>query len=40
MYRDEATGKCYPADALMDMGFPLPIEFGEYRGYRYHLVRT
>ena len=39
MYRDEASGKCYPADALMDMGFPLPIEFGEYRGYRFHLVR-
>ncbi len=39
MYRDEATGKIYPADALMEIGLPLPIEFGEYQAYQIHLVR-
>lgn len=39
LYRDEATGRLYPADALMQEGFPLPAEMGEYRSYQYHLIR-
>lgn len=40
LYRDDESGQVYPADALMDRGFPLPVEMGEYRAYQYHLVRT
>ena len=29
-YRDEESGKVYPADALMDAGLPMPAPFGEY----------
>ena len=39
-YRDEASGKVYPANALMQIGFPLPVEMGEYQSYQYHLVRV
>ena len=35
-YRDEATGKEYPANALMQIGLPVPVEMGEYRSYRWH----
>ena len=37
MYQDEETKKVYPADALMDMGLPMPVEFGEYQAYQIHL---
>ncbi len=40
IYRDEATGRQYPADVLMQVGWPLPYETGEYRAYRMHLVRV
>jgi alpha-galactosidase len=36
MYRDASTGKVYPANALMQVGIPLPIEMGEYHAYRIH----
>ena len=37
MYQDEKTKKVYPADALMDMGLPMPVEFGEYQSYQIYL---
>jgi alpha-galactosidase len=36
MYRDKASGRIYPANALMQVGIPLPIEMGEYHAYRIH----
>ena len=30
VYRDEESGKTYPADALMEAGLPMPVPFGEY----------
>ena len=30
VYRDEESGKTYPADALMEAGLPMPAPFGEY----------
>ncbi len=36
-YRDDETGKVYPADSLMQTGFPLPIDIGEYRAYQFYL---
>ena len=30
VYRDEKSGKTYPADALMEAGLPMPAPFGEY----------
>lgn len=27
----------YPADALMEAGFPLPVQMGEYQAYQWHL---
>ncbi len=37
VYADVKTGKQYPADALMQFGYPLPAEFGEYKSYTTHL---
>jgi hypothetical protein len=37
-YRDEATGKMYPANALMQIGLPVPVEMGEYKSYRWHFT--
>lgn len=39
-YREEASGRVYAADALMEMGIPLPIEIGEYRAYQMHLMKV
>ena len=39
-YRDEETGKVYPANALMQIGLPVPVEMGEYRSYRWHFVKV
>ena len=36
-YKDGRTGKVYPADALMEVGIPMPIEFGEYKAYQIYL---
>jgi alpha-galactosidase len=36
MYRDLESGKVYPANALMQVGIPMPIEMGEYLAYRIH----
>ena len=38
-YRNEDTLQCYPADALMDSGMPLPSRKGEYQAYQIHLRR-
>ena len=40
MYRDEASGREYPADVLMQIGWPIPAVLGEYHAYRLHLVRV
>jgi alpha-galactosidase len=41
MYQDLASGRVYPATALMQVGIPMPIEMGEYRAYqlRFKLVQ-
>ena len=39
-YRDEATGVVYPANALMQIGLPVPVEMGEYQSYRWHFVKV
>ena len=39
-YRDEATGTVYPANALMQIGLPVPVEMGEYRSYQWHFVKV
>ena len=39
-YRDEESGKVYPANALMQIGLPVPVEMGEYRSYRWHFVKV
>jgi alpha-galactosidase len=38
MYRDLASGKVYPANALMQVGIPMPIEMGEYLAYQIRFV--
>jgi alpha-galactosidase len=37
MYQDQANGKVYPANALMQVGIPMPIEMGEYHAYQIRL---
>ena len=39
-YRDEETGRVYPANALMQIGLPIPVEMGEYNSYRWHFVKV
>ena len=39
-YKDEATGQVYPANALMQIGLPIPVEMGEYKSYQWHFVRV
>ncbi len=39
MYRDELTGKCYPADALMDMGLPILPSRADYAATQMYLKR-
>ena len=38
-YRDTETGRVYPADALMQVGLPMPVPFGDYGSLQIHLVR-
>ena len=38
-YRDIATGKVYPSDALMDSGYPLPLPKGDYEASTLRLER-
>ncbi len=39
LYKEEISGKIYPADALMETGLPMPIEMGEYLAYQWHFER-
>ena len=39
LYCCREDGKNYPADALMDMGFPLPLELGQYESRSWHFER-
>ena len=34
---EEWSGKIYPAEALMEVGIPMPLEFGEYKAYQIYL---
>ena len=38
MYRSEESGRLYPADALMQTGIPIPVEYKAYRAYQIHFV--
>ena len=40
MYQDQESGRVYPADALMQMGIPLPVELGEYQAYQMHFIKA
>ena len=39
LYRDKWSGEIYPADALMDSGFPLKMPRGDYESYTFRLDR-
>lgn len=39
MYREEESGILYPAEALMGVGYPMPIELGAYQAYQYHFIK-
>lgn len=36
LYQDQKSGKVYSADALMEVGVPLPLKLGEYQTYQYY----
>ena len=36
LYQEEVTGKIYPANALMEVGYPLPTELGSYQTFQIH----
>ena len=38
-YRDTESGRVYPADALMQVGLPMPAPFGDYGALQIHLVK-
>ncbi|MDO5550038.1 MAG: GH36 C-terminal domain-containing protein, partial [Lachnospiraceae bacterium] len=40
MYEEQASGNVYPADALMEVGLPLPVEMGEHLAYQMYFVRV
>ena len=35
-YQEQESGNIYDADALKEIGIPLPLEGGEYRAYQYY----
>ena len=39
-YREERSGCIYPADALMEVGCPMPLELGAYQAYQYYFVKV
>ncbi len=39
LYRNLSDGKVYPADGLMKVGMPIPVEMEEYRAYQWELER-
>lgn len=39
MYREQESGKVYPAEALMEAGIPLPVQQGQYLAYQMHFIR-
>lgn len=39
-YREEKSGCLYPAEALMEVGYPMPLELGAYQAYQYYFVRA
>ncbi len=40
LYREEESGKVYPADILMEAGLPILAEPGDFQGMRMHFVRV
>lgn len=39
LYKDQSSGCMYPADALMEMGMPLPMPKEEYAAFTFHLIK-
>ena len=39
LYRDTESGKVYTGGALMEAGYPLPVELGDYLAYQIHFER-
>lgn len=39
-YQDQESGNIYDADALMEVGIPLPLRVGEYQAYQYYFKIT
>lgn len=39
-YQEQASGRIYASDALMEAGIPLPFEMGEYLAYQMHFVKV
>lgn len=39
LYQEQASGRIYAAEALMEPGIPLPVEIGEYKAYQMHFVK-
>ena len=35
-YQEQTSGKVYDADALMEVGIPMPLKMGEYQSYQYY----
>ena len=40
MYRDDDSGRIYPADALMETGLPMPTPVGDYGALQIHLRKV
>lgn len=39
MYKEQESGKVYCAEALMEVGIPLPVEMGDYCAYQMYFTR-
>ena len=37
-YEEQSSKKIYPAQALMEVGLPIPVQLGEYQAYQWHFV--
>ncbi len=39
LYKEQKSGKVYPADALMEVGMPVPVQYHPYQAEQVHFVR-
>lgn len=39
-YQEQESGRIYDADALMEVGLPLPLQCGEYQSYQYYFKQV